>query len=646
MFRAKVMPARSWLAAFMAATVFIAAALPSAPTTAQAISDPSAQPKIRLLVFFATWCVPCRLEIAAAQRFSDAYASAGLVVELISEDGPESAAEIPAFLARYGVTVAWRRDRESALLSRYNPAAGVPFSVLLDRDNRVLFARAGFEPGDERLMREAIVAALKKEPSGQPPSVGSVDAMWQSLGVWRRTAFDPQTDFRARGGATRLQVDGRYANLFAGVRIDGTGLLRDGRDDVYDARLERAYIRSESGWLASRWVVGDFHAAIGEGLALSLRRVDTLGVDLALGGGRWTFGSGDFVVRLTGGEVNIQNLDPIALDLRDDPNDRVVAIDATAKLTDWLSLRPYVMQANAERASATGDDVNWLLGGTALTLQEGSVAWTFDGLIGQRSDADDGAMTAAYSRVVWQVAKQWTVLAEAKAYRRLLIGRPEEGLRYHEPPTLERDDQVVPSNSDAVGGRLRIEHRVTKELIVFANGLYYRYATDGTDPLAGNHAVHGYAGVEKRSGARGGVSLQAGWRREQRPDGELKNGLWHIDLDASWALGRSLTVTAKWNHRSEVAQSFSGERPFVRGLAIAGVAIAQTVVVSGLYGYTSEKTALPLHYPGAELKVYLPNGGEIRAFGGRMAGGRVCVSGTCRDVPAFEGVRLDTVIRF
>jgi len=41
----------------------------------------------------------------------------------------------------------------------------------------------------------------------------------------------------------------------------------------------------------------------------------------------------------------------------------------------------------------------------------------------------------------------------------------------------------------------------------------------------------------------------------------------------------------------------------------------------------------------------LPSLGEARLFAGRLAGGRVCVSGTCRDLPPFEGVRADLTIR-
>lgn len=106
-----------------------------------------------------------------------------------------------------------------------------------------------------------------------------------------------------------------------------------------------------------------------------------------------------------------------------------------------------------------------------------------------------------------------------------------------------------------------------------------------------------------------------------------------------------MTISGRWNHRSEVAVAFT-ERDFLRGMSTLSVALYQTVVVSGLYGYTSEKPALPLHYPAGEVKVYLPRGGEVRAFFGRIAGGRVCVSGTCRDLPAFEGARLDAIIRW
>ena len=90
------------------------------------------------------------------------------------------------------------------------------------------------------------------------------------------------------------------------------------------------------------------------------------------------------------------------------------------------------------------------------------------------------------------------------------------------------------------------------------------------------------------------------------------------------------------------------ELAFRRGLAVAGLSLAGIGTVSALYGYSTERNdgVAPTHYPGAEALVHLPKGGNVRLFVGQLTGGRVCVSGSCRDVPPFEGARLDVLANF
>ena len=117
-------------------------------------------PKATLYAFFATWCVPCRVELPHVQRLHETYAERGLEVLLVSEDDPSSAEAIPGFLARFDVTAPWSLDNESELIERFNPAAGVPFTVILDGNGKRVYAHAGYEPGDETLMEQAIVASM------------------------------------------------------------------------------------------------------------------------------------------------------------------------------------------------------------------------------------------------------------------------------------------------------------------------------------------------------------------------------------------------------------------------------------------------------------------------------------------------------
>ncbi len=125
----------------------------------------------------------------------------------------------------------------------------------------------------------------------------------------------------------------------------------------------------------------------------------------------------------------------------------------------------------------------------------------------------------------------------------------------------------------------------------------------------------------------------------------LRGRLWHLEATASLPVAGSLALQAAVNHVSEGKSSFSGLHEFVRGIASLGVAWPGHGSVTFVYGYSTEVPTRPTQYPGGEIRVVvLLAGGEVRLFAGRMAGGRVCASGTCRDLPPFEGVRLDAVV--
>ena len=171
-----------------------------------------------LYVFFATWCVPCRVELPHIERLHRDYAPRGLRVVLVSEDAPSTASNVPAFLARFDVTAPWRLDSESELLARYHPAASVPFSVLVDANGRVEYAHVGYEPGDEAQLERAVVGLLEAGDAG-PAAEVSVTAALQTLAVRREDRFDPNNPGRGRldAGAARLEVQGRTSRYAAAV---------------------------------------------------------------------------------------------------------------------------------------------------------------------------------------------------------------------------------------------------------------------------------------------------------------------------------------------------------------------------------------------------------------------------------------------
>jgi cytochrome c biogenesis protein CcmG, thiol:disulfide interchange protein DsbE len=124
------------------------------------LSADSLRGKVVLVNFWATWCLPCRVEMPALQSMAERHREAGLVVLGLSRDlGPE--AGVRKFLDErnitYPVAIVGRDDEQ-----RFGGLVGYPTSFLVDRTGRVRhkalgpLAMVSFEPAVRRLLAEGI----------------------------------------------------------------------------------------------------------------------------------------------------------------------------------------------------------------------------------------------------------------------------------------------------------------------------------------------------------------------------------------------------------------------------------------------------------------------------------------------------------
>ncbi|HPC82796.1 MAG TPA: TlpA disulfide reductase family protein [Thermoanaerobaculaceae bacterium] len=116
------------------------------------------QGAVVLLNFWATWCGPCRIELPELQKLYGELGGRGFVVLAVAVDTP--VAKVRPFMDRLGLTM-------PALLmdARSQRALGIdriPFSILLDRESRVVQIYPGYSPeivDDIRRRAEALLAA-------------------------------------------------------------------------------------------------------------------------------------------------------------------------------------------------------------------------------------------------------------------------------------------------------------------------------------------------------------------------------------------------------------------------------------------------------------------------------------------------------
>ena len=116
--------------------------------------------RVVLVNFWATWCLPCRVEMPALQRMAERHRDAGLVVLGFSRDqaGPET---VRRFLRERGITYPVAIVG-AELEQAFGGVFGFPTSFLVDRSGRIRhqaqgpLAMVSFEPAVRRLLAEPV----------------------------------------------------------------------------------------------------------------------------------------------------------------------------------------------------------------------------------------------------------------------------------------------------------------------------------------------------------------------------------------------------------------------------------------------------------------------------------------------------------
>ena len=118
--------------------------------------------KVILLNFWASWCGPCQYEIPDFIEFQNEYADAGLQVIGVGIDKARLLGNVKRSLGiNYPVLVAGI-DGDS-LLRQWGDYRGiVPYTLLIDRDGRIVMIRSG--PFDRRSFEYHALPLLQKPP--------------------------------------------------------------------------------------------------------------------------------------------------------------------------------------------------------------------------------------------------------------------------------------------------------------------------------------------------------------------------------------------------------------------------------------------------------------------------------------------------
>ena len=89
--------------------------------------------KVLMINVWATWCLPCRVEMPSIEALNKTYASKGLKIVAVSIDDPGTDATIRAFVKQYGLTFEVLHDPQGRISDAYD-ITGYPETFIVGRD--------------------------------------------------------------------------------------------------------------------------------------------------------------------------------------------------------------------------------------------------------------------------------------------------------------------------------------------------------------------------------------------------------------------------------------------------------------------------------------------------------------------------------
>jgi thiol-disulfide isomerase/thioredoxin len=118
------------------------------------ISSADVRGKVTLINFWASWCGPCRREMPELSAFEHSIPDSSFQLVTFNEDVSSTAAS--RFLTEMNLRFEYVAMGGGRLKSKYG-YIGLPYTVLLDRNGRVVFSWTGFGGTGQMRQLETLV---------------------------------------------------------------------------------------------------------------------------------------------------------------------------------------------------------------------------------------------------------------------------------------------------------------------------------------------------------------------------------------------------------------------------------------------------------------------------------------------------------
>lgn len=116
--------------------------------------------QVVLINVWATWCLPCRVEMPSIEALHQSYAPKGFKVLAVSIDDPGHAETIRRFVEQYKLTFEVLHDPEKKIVELYD-IDGYPETFIIGRDGVIrkkLLSATDWNSPDHRALVERLLA--------------------------------------------------------------------------------------------------------------------------------------------------------------------------------------------------------------------------------------------------------------------------------------------------------------------------------------------------------------------------------------------------------------------------------------------------------------------------------------------------------
>ena len=119
--------------------------------------------EIIILNFWATWCGPCTAELPHLNAIDKNYADKGVDVVVISVDAARELSKAKSYIKarKYGFTALF--DTDTSVVSQYNPSKAIPYTLIMDREMRIVHVHTGYVSGVEDTYTQIIDEIIQNE---------------------------------------------------------------------------------------------------------------------------------------------------------------------------------------------------------------------------------------------------------------------------------------------------------------------------------------------------------------------------------------------------------------------------------------------------------------------------------------------------